>query len=144
LVRVKVPERLELPRTPYMRSSENPLLRHRVCNPFLLFGLVSIVTMSYPAGAVERLADRRAKKEVTPMMRENGSPANRRLAALRVLLVVALVGLLAAAVVGPGRAIGWVVNDLVPVVLVVGIIFGVYGVAVWGLATLYDKYRHHW
>ena len=73
------------------------------------------------------------------MMRENGSPADRRLAALSALLVVALVGLLAAAVVGPGRAIGWVVNDLVPVVVVVGIIFGVYGVAVWGLATLYDK-----
>lgn len=79
------------------------------------------------------------------MMRENGSSANRRrLAALRVLLVVALVGLLAAAVAGPGRAIGWVVNDLVPVVVVVGIIFGVYGVTAWGLATLYDKYRHHW
>jgi hypothetical protein len=78
------------------------------------------------------------------MMRENGSPADRRLAALRVLLVVALVVLLAAAVVGPGRAIGWVVNDLVPLVVVLGIIFGVYGVAVWGLATLYDKYRHHW
>ena len=77
------------------------------------------------------------------MMRENGSPANRRLAALRVLLVVTLVGLLAV-VVGPGRAIGWVVNDLVPLVVVLGIIFGVYGVAVWGLATLYDKYRHHW
>ena len=44
----------------------------------------------------------------------------------------------------PGGAIGWVLNDLVPVVLVVGIMFGVYGVAVWGLATLYDKYRHHW
>ncbi len=78
------------------------------------------------------------------MMRENGSPADRRLAALRVLLVVALVVLLAAAVVGPGRAIGWVVNDLVPLVVVLGIIFGVYGVAVWGLATLYDKYRRHW
>ena len=79
------------------------------------------------------------------MMRENGSPANRRrLAALRVLLVVALVSLLAAAVVGPSRAIGWVVNDLVPVVVVVGVIFGVYGLAVRGLATLYDKYRHHW
>ena len=79
------------------------------------------------------------------MMRENGSPANRRrLAAMSVLLVVALVGLLAAAVVGPGRAIGWVVNDLIPVVVVVGVIFGVYGVAAWGLATLYDKYRHHW
>ncbi len=78
------------------------------------------------------------------MMRENGSPANRRLAALRVLLVVAMVVILAAAVVGPGRAIGWVVNDLIPVVVVVGIIFGVYGVAGWGLATLQDKYRHHW
>ena len=44
----------------------------------------------------------------------------------------------------PGGAIAWVLNDLVPVVLVVGIMFGVYGVAVWGLATLYDKYRHHW
>ena len=64
------------------------------------------------------------------MMRENGPSANRRrLAALRVLLVVALVGLLAAAVVGPGRAIGWVVNDLVPLIVVLGIIFGVYGVA---------------
>jgi hypothetical protein len=103
-----------------------------------------MITIPYPAGAVERLADRRAKKEVTPMMRENESPADRRLAALRVLLVVALVVLLAAAVVGPGRAIGWVVNDLVPLVVVLGIIFGVYGVAVWGLATLYDKYRHHW
>ena len=130
---------------PSRRSSENPLLRHRVCKPFLLFGLVPMVTISYPAGAVERLADRRAKKEVTPMMRENGSPANRRrLAALSVLLVVALVGFLVAAVVGPGRAIDWIVNDLIPVVVVVGVIFVVYGLAVRGLATLYDKYRHHW
>ena len=104
-----------------------------------------MVTMSYPAGAVERLANRRAKKEVTPMMRENRSPANRRrFAALSVLLVVALVGLLMAAAVGPGRAIGWVVNDLIPVVVVVGVIFGVYGLAARGIATLYDKYRHHW
>ncbi len=79
------------------------------------------------------------------MMRENEPPAyRRRLAALRALLVVALLGLLAAAVVGPGRAIGWVVNYVIPVVLVMGVIFGVFGVAAWGLATLYDKYRHHW
>jgi hypothetical protein len=104
-----------------------------------------MITMSYPAAAAERLTDRRAKKEVTPMMRENGSPANRRrLAALHVLLVVALVGLLAAAVVGPGRAIGWLVNDLIPLVVVVGVIFVVYGLAARGIATLYDKYRHHW
>ena len=103
-----------------------------------------MITMFYPAGAVERPADRSAKKEVTPVMRENGSPANRRLAALRALLVVALVGLLAAAVVGPDRAIGWAVNNLIPVVVVVGVIFVVFGVATWGLATLYDKHRHHW
>ena len=79
------------------------------------------------------------------MMRDNGSPANRRrLAALSVLLMVALVGFLVAAVVGPGRAIGWVVNDLIPVVVVVGVTLVVYGLAVRGLATLYDKYRHHW
>jgi predicted membrane protein len=79
------------------------------------------------------------------MMRENGPPAiRRRLAVLRALLVVALVVLLATVVVGPGRAIAWIVTDLIPVVLVIGIIFGVYGVAVRGLATLYDKYRHHW
>ena len=79
------------------------------------------------------------------MMRENGPPANhRRLAVLRALLVVALVGLLAAAVVGPGRSIGWVVNDLIPVVVVMVVIFGVFGLAKWGLAALYDKYRQHW
>ncbi len=44
----------------------------------------------------------------------------------------------------PSGTIGWVVNDLIPVVLVVGVIFGVFGVAAWGLATLYDKYRQHW
>ena len=79
------------------------------------------------------------------MMRENGPPANhRRLAVLRALLVVALVVLLAAAVVGPGRSIGWVVNDLIPVVVVMVVIFGVFGLAKWGLATLYNKYRQHW
>ena len=79
------------------------------------------------------------------MMRENGTPANRRrLAVLRALLVVALVGLLAAVVVGPGDTIGWVVNNLVPVAVVVGVIFGVFGVAAWGLSTLYDKYRQPW
>ena len=44
----------------------------------------------------------------------------------------------------PSGAIGWVVNDLIPVVLVVGVIFGVYGVAAWRIVTLYDKYRQHW
>ncbi len=44
----------------------------------------------------------------------------------------------------PSGTIGWIVTDLVPVVLVVGIMFGVYGVAAWGLVTLYDKYRHRW
>ncbi len=45
----------------------------------------------------------------------------------------------------PSGTIGWIVTDLVPVVLVVGIVFGVYGVAARVLATsFYEKYRYHW
>jgi multisubunit Na+/H+ antiporter MnhC subunit len=79
------------------------------------------------------------------MMREEGpSPDRSRLAALRVLLVVALVGLVGAATaVGPGRASGWVVNNLIPVVVVVSAIVVVFGLAALGLAALYDKHRHH-
>ena len=59
--------------------------------------------------------------------------------------VVFSVLVLAVLVLGPpSGAIGWIVTDLIPLVLVVGIVFGVYGVAAWGLATLYDKYRQHW
>ena len=42
----------------------------------------------------------------------------------------------------PGGVIAWIVTDLIPVVLVLGIVCGVYGVAAWGLAALYDKHRH--
>ncbi len=59
--------------------------------------------------------------------------------------VVFSVLVLAVFLFGPlGGAIAWIVTDLIPVVLVIGIIFGVYGVAARGLAMLYDKYRHHW
>ncbi len=62
----------------------------------------------------------------------------------RVAVVFSVV-VLAALLFGPPSAtIGWVVNDVIPVVVVVGVIFGVFGVAAWGLATLYDKHRHHW
>ena len=44
----------------------------------------------------------------------------------------------------PSGAIGWVVTDILPVALVVGVIFRMYGLAARGLATLYDKYRRHY
>ena len=81
-----------------------------------------------------------------PMMREEGpSPDRSGLEALRVLLVVALAGLVGvAAAVGLGRTIGWVVNNLIPVVVVVSAIVVVFGLAALVLAALYDKHRYHW
>ena len=106
-----------------------------------------MIAMPYhPASAVVGTADRRAKKEVMPVMRENGpSPdRSRLLAALRVLLFVALVGLVGMyAAVGPGITLGWVVDNLIPVVVAGGAIFVVFGLAALGLARLYDKHRHH-
>ena len=113
-----------------------------------------MIAMPYhPASAVVGTVERRAKKEVMPVMRENGpSPDRSRLlaalrvllAALHVLLFVALVGLVGMyAAVGPGITLGWVVDNLIPVVVAGGAIFVVFGLAALGLARLYDKHRHH-
>jgi hypothetical protein len=57
------------------------------------------------------------------MRHENETPAKRlRLVALFTIVVVVLVAVVAA--VGPGRALGWVGDYLIPVGLVVGV-FGV-------------------
>ncbi len=57
------------------------------------------------------------------MRHENGTPANRqRLAALATAVVVVLAGIVAATVVGPGKAIDWLVNDLIPVGVITGVI----------------------
>jgi hypothetical protein len=49
-----------------------------------------------------------------------------------------------AAIVGLGLAIDWVGNYLIPGVVVLGVIVGVFGLAAWGLAQLYDKYKQPW
>jgi len=49
-----------------------------------------------------------------------------------------------AAIVGLGLAIDWVGNYLIPGVVVLGVIVGVFGLAAWGLAELYDKYKQPW
>jgi hypothetical protein len=57
------------------------------------------------------------------MRHENGTPTNRRLhAALYTMLALAfgLAGLVA--VVGPGRAIDWLVTYLIPVVMILGVV----------------------
>jgi branched-subunit amino acid permease len=81
------------------------------------------------------------------MRHENGTPANRRRrlrATLYTMLAVVLVGVLAATVVGPGRAIDWLGNYLIPVVVVLGVIVGVFGLAAWGIAKLHDKHKQPW
>ena len=89
--------------------------------------------------------DRRVKKEVVLMRHQNGTPANRRrLAALSTMLAVVLVGVLAATVVGPGRTIDWLGNYLIPVVVVLGVIVGVFVLAAWEIAKLHDKHKQPW
>ena len=61
------------------------------------------------------------------MRHENRNPTNRRLhAALYTMLALAfgLAGLVA--VVGPGRAIDWLVTYLLPVVMIVGVVLWLY------------------
>jgi hypothetical protein len=52
-------------------------------------------------------------------------------------LVLLAVGIVAAILVGPGVAIGWVGTYLIPVVAVLGVIVGAYGLLMWGVLKLY-------
>ncbi len=65
-------------------------------------------------------------------------------AALYTMLVVVLVGILAAIVMGPGRVIDWLGAYLIPVLVVLGVIVGVFGLAAWEIAKLHDKHKQPW
>ena len=82
------------------------------------------------------------------MRHENGTPAEdhrRRLrAASYTMLLVVLVVVLAAIVVGPGRVIDLVGAYLVPMVVVLGVIVGVFGLAAWEIAKLHDRQKQPW
>jgi hypothetical protein len=71
--------------------------------------------------------------------------SRRPMATLSALLAVVLVtvGLLAAVVVGPGEAIGWVVTYLMPTLVILGVVFGVVGLLVREGGKVYDtRYPH--
>lgn len=74
---------------------------------------------------------------------ENGGPTARRpRAALYTILAVALVfvGVLAAiVVVGPGRAIDWLLTYLIPTVVLLGVVVGVVGLLVREGGKVYDE-----
>ena len=66
---------------------------------------------------------------------------NRRpMATLSALLAVVLVtvGLLAAVVVGPGEAIGWVVTYLIPTLVILGVVVGTIFLVAWEGGKAYD------
>jgi hypothetical protein len=50
----------------------------------------------------------------------------------KVAFVLMVVGVVAAILVGPGIAIGWVGAYLFPVVAVLGVMFGAFGLLMWG------------
>ena len=64
--------------------------------------------------------------------------ARRGRAGIATLAVVFLVLVLAAVVVGPGRAIGWVGDYLIPVGLVVGVLGVVFVLCPWWGGKFYD------
>lgn len=67
------------------------------------------------------------------------------LAALSAMLAVVLVivGLLAAVVVGPGAAIGWVVIYLIPTLVILGVVVGTIFLVAWEGGKAYDtRYPH--
>ncbi len=85
---------------------------------------------------------RKQNEEVVLMRHENGTPANRqrRLATLSAIVVVVLVAVLAAIVVGPGRAIDWLVNYLIPV----GVIIASLALLVWAFKRLPESPLRDW
>jgi branched-subunit amino acid permease len=83
------------------------------------------------------------------MRHENETPAKRRrLVALFTIVVVVLVAVVAAVVVGPGRAIGWVGDYLIPVVVITGVVITSLALLLWALrgipeSTLREWYRNN-
>ena len=57
----------------------------------------------------------------------------------KVAFVLMVVGVVAAILVGPGIAIGWVGAYLFPVVAVLGVMLGAFGLLMWGILKL-----HRW
>ena len=79
------------------------------------------------------------------MRHENGTPANRRrLAAISTMLLVVLVVVLAATVVGPGRAIDWLGNYLIPVGVITGLVIASLALLVWVVKRLPKSPLRDW
>lgn len=79
------------------------------------------------------------------MRHENGVPAARRPLAVLYAILAVLIGFAGlAAIMGPGRAIDWVVTDLLPMVVLLGVVFGVVGLMMWEGGKVHDeRYERH-
>ncbi len=64
--------------------------------------------------------------------------------ALYTMLVVVLVVVLAATVVGPGRVIDWLVNYLIPVVVILGLVIAALALLVWVVERLPNPPYRDW
>jgi hypothetical protein len=71
----------------------------------------------------------------------NSRVVRRVRAIAKVAFVLMVVGIVAAILVGPGIAIGWVGAYLFPVVAVLGVMFGAFGLLMWGVLKLHE-WRH--
>jgi protein-S-isoprenylcysteine O-methyltransferase Ste14 len=75
--------------------------------------------------------------------RRQARPNRARIATLAALAVLVLV--LAAVVVGPGKAIDWLVNYLIPVGVITGVMIASLALLVWAVKRLPNPpYRNWW
>ena len=67
----------------------------------------------------------------------NSRVAQRVRTIARLVFVLMVVGVVAAILVGPGIAIGWFGAYLFPVVAVLGVMLGAFGLLMWGVLKLH-------
>jgi hypothetical protein len=76
------------------------------------------------------------RDEILGQEAQNSRGARRVRTIARVAFVLMVVGVVAAILVGPGIAIGWVGTYLVPVVVVFGVLVGLWALLAWAVLTL--------
>lgn len=76
---------------------------------------------------------------------ENGDPATRRPLVAICAITTVLVGFVILSVImGPGKAIDWIVTDLLPMVVLLGVVFGVVGLMMREGGKVHDeRYEQH-
>ncbi len=75
---------------------------------------------------------------------QNSRMARRVRTIAKVAFVLMVVGIVAAIAVGPGRAIDWLVNDLMPVAVITGVIIAAFALLLYAYKRLPESPLRDW